>query len=143
MEGLEKIRELKAWFNSLPDRAPDMMKESFKDIAPVAEELVIEQLDRGERGDGSKLPNYSPVSVRVFGKTPGPMNMHDTGAFWFGVTLDVRDDGVEVIGRDIKTDMLQLTYGANLIDLQEGSKEILEKNHLAPELEVRIKNSIP
>src|SRR5688572_17420265 len=143
MDGIEKLRQLKAWFANLPDATPRMMKESFQEISSAVEDKVIEQLARGERGDGSKLPNYSPVSVRVFGKTPGPMNLHDRGPFWNGVILEVHDAGVEVVGRDSKTEMLQLRYGDDIIELQEGSKDDIEQEHLKPTLESKIENSIP
>ena len=135
MDGLNKLQELKARLRNLPDATIEMMKEVFKDIAPVVEDLNIEQLNRGERADGSSLPNYSIVSVTKFGKTPGPMNLHDRGPFWQGITLEVHDDGVELVGKDFKTDMLQLRYGDEIIGLQEDNQRKVEQDYLKPELE--------
>lgn len=135
---MEKLQQLKHKFESLPVVLPLIFRQVFEDIASVVEDMNIEQLDRGERADGSSLPHYSPVSVRVFGKRPGPMNLHDTGAFWQGITLEVFDDGIELKGRDMKTQMLQLRYGDDIIGLQEGSKERIEGDYLKPETEPRL-----
>lgn len=134
------LEDLKEKFRSLPGALPGIMKEIFIQIRSVVEDLNIEQLDRGERPDGSILPNYSPVSVRFFGKRPGPMNLHDKGPFWQGITLVVTNDGVELEGRDIKTEMLQLRYG-QVIGLQEQSKEQIESDYLQPEIEEKLTNN--
>lgn len=107
----------------------ELLKEAYSSIAPEAEKLVISQLDKGERADGSSLPNYSPVSVFKYGKTAGPMNLHNEGFFWEGITLTVDFDGIEVIGRDEKTKMLQIRYGDNIIDLSEENINELNEDH--------------
>lgn len=50
--------------------------------AHIAEDLNRAQLDKGEYANGGYLPDYSPVSVMMFGKRPGPWRLFDTGDFW-------------------------------------------------------------
>jgi hypothetical protein len=130
---MEQLINLKDKFKQLPDALPGMMKEVFEEAKPLVEDMNIEQLDRGERVDGSSLPNYSPVSVYHYGKRPGPMNLHDKGPFWNGITLVVTDQGIELQGRDIKTEMLQLRYG-QVVGLQEGNVQRAEEDILKPEI---------
>lgn len=111
-----------------------MVKGVFQGLRSQMEDLNIAQLDRGERADGSSLPNYSPNSVAFFGKRPGPMNLHHTGRFWQGITAIVDDDGVEFVGKDIKTAMLQLRYGDDIIGLSEESNDELVLDFAEPEM---------
>lgn len=136
---MDELEALKSKFQSLPTALPGILKYIFNGIKSSVEDLNIEQLDRGERVDGSSLPNYSPVSVAVFGKRPGPMNLNNTGAFWRGITLEVLDDGIELRGTDMKTQMLELRYG-DVVGLQEGSIQTIEQDYLKPEIEPELKN---
>lgn len=106
-----------------------LLMETYSDVAPKAEQLVIDQLDRGERADGSLLPNYSPASVFHYGKPAGPMKLFDQGNFWEGITLVVDESGIEMIGRDEKTKMLQIRYGDDIIDMSEESLSILNERY--------------
>lgn len=135
MTGIEALYQLKQKIEALPREMPAMMASAFNNLKTLVEDLNIEQLDRGERADGSSLPNYSPVSVMVFGKRPGPMNLHDKGDFWRGITLVVSDEGIDLQGRDLKTEMLQLRYGDDILGLQEQNKEKIEQDYLKEELE--------
>lgn len=138
MHALDELAALKDRLRNSPEDMVRMMKETFKELAPVIEDLNTAQLGRGERADGSKLPNYSPLSVSKFGKRPGPMTMFDRGDYWRGITLVVYDEGIDLEGRDIKSEMLELRYGG-LTGLQEGSKEELEQGYLIPELDSKNK----
>lgn len=140
MDALDKLDRLHDLFAGLENKVPDLLKESFNNIKPVVEDANIEQLQRGERADGSMLPNYSIGSVQRFGKRPGPMTLHDQGDFYRGITLEVHDDGIELVGHDIKTEMLQVRYGDDIIGLQEESKERIENDYLKQEFEDQLKN---
>ena len=138
MDALEQLAALKQKLRESPDAMVQMLKETFTELAPVVEDLNIEQLERGQRPDGSTLPNYSPVSVRIFGKRPGPMTMRNEGDYHRGITLVVSDTGVDLQGRDIKSEMLELRYG-ELLGLQEESKQLLEEGYLITELDSKNK----
>lgn len=139
MDGLEALDFLTARLTGLRTAMKPILKKSFEYIKPAVEDKVIEQLARGEKGDGSNLPNYSIVSVTKFGKSPGPMILRDQGDFWRGITLVVDDDGVEIVGNDQKSEMLQLRYGDDIIELQEESKEEIVRDDLQPVTEEELK----
>lgn len=135
---IPEINLLKERLRLLPNEMPSILKGIFEEIAPAVEDLIILQLDRGERGDGSSLPFYSITSVTVFGKKPGPMNLHDRGDFWRGITLVVTNEGIDFIGRDIKTEDLVLRYGEAILELQESSIEIIQEDFLVPEIDKKL-----
>lgn len=99
------------------------MVRAFQESTPEIEEAILMQLSQGLRGDGVELPDYSRVSVSVYGKPPGPMKLYETGEFYQGVEARADSDGVEIIGTDDKTGMLELRYGSEIIKLSEENKE--------------------
>lgn len=141
MEAIAKLEALKKSFQALPKEMPGILKNTFEGLKSVVEDLNIDQLQRGERADGTSLPNYSPVSVAKFGKRPGPMTLHDSGGFYRGITLKVENEGIELIGNDIKTEMLQLRYGDEILGLQEKSRQEIEEDYLKEEVGKELKNN--
>ncbi len=134
MEMPEEFTELRNKLAGIVPAMRSLVQSSFEQIKPAVEDANIAQLDRGERADGTILPNYSFVSVGVYGKRPGPMTLHDTGDFWRGITLEVYDDSIELIGRDIKTEMLMLRFGDEIIGLSEESQDSITEDYLEPVL---------
>lgn len=120
---------------------PELVLEVLEDNASLIEDLNIEQMRRGERVDGSKLPNYSPGSVRRFGKRPGPMTLEDTGKYYRGITAKFNRSFAEIIGMDSKTSMLEKRYG-DTTGLQEASIDIVVNEMLAPGLIEKIGNRL-
>lgn len=136
----EEFEEIRKKIAGIVPAMPVLIKSSFEQIKPAVEDANIGQLEKGERADGTSLPNYSMVSVTVYGKRPGPMNLHDTGDFWRGITLEVYDDSIELIGRDIKTQMLQLRFGDEILGLSEESQDSITEDYLAPVLETEVED---
>lgn len=133
MDGIEKVETIINKLQALKTEGiRPIIKRSFEQIAPTVEDFNLAQLARGERGDGESLPLYSIVSVTKFGKRPGPMTLHDQGDYYRGKVLEVYDDGIEIKGTDIKSEMLELRYGDEINDLQEGSKEAIAQDYLLP-----------
>lgn len=122
---MEELLLLRQKLVELQDNIIPLLKLTFEDLAIKIEQLNIEQLQRGERADGTPLPFYSPVSVAVYGKPAGRIKLFDTGEFYMGITVVINDDGIEIVGRDIKTEMLQIRYGENIVGLSEESMDIL------------------
>lgn len=69
-------------------------------------QVNTEQLLDGKTSTGDFLPDYSPVSVYVYGKRPGPWTLRDTGAFHnsfflvtenFPVLFDAKDEKKSLI----------------------------------------------
>lgn len=115
-----------------------LLVETFTAIIPQIEDKNIEQLKRGERGDGSRLPNYSPVSVAKFGKPAGPIKLYDQGGFYGGVAVKVSQGGIEIYDTDYKADLLEGIYGGEILDLQQRSLDELKEDAVLPEIHVRI-----
>jgi hypothetical protein len=132
------ILELQRKIEELQRNMPLLLQEVFFDLREVAEDLVTKKLSHGQRADGQFLPDYSPVSVTVFGKRPGPMTLEDTGDFYRGIALQVHDDGIEILGTDIKTDMLVYHYGEEILGLSEESLADLCDNYVIPLLRERV-----
>lgn len=138
MEALDSVKEK---LLAIKADMPGIVQEAFRAIAPLVEDLNIAQLARGQRADGSTLQDYSPVSVLFYGKTPGPMIMHETGAYWRGIKMTALAAGIELEGTDIKTDMLELRYGG-LIGLQPDSMDIAAKEYLPIEIEQQLRKRL-
>ncbi len=137
---ISKLTILKDRLERLSIFAPIVVEEVIQGLAPVIEDLLANQLQRGERGDGTILPNYSPVSVHVYGKPAGPIRLYDTGAFYRGMQLHVTTKDFEIIDSDHKTPMLTERYGDNILQLSETSLAILREDYLVEEVSIKLKN---
>lgn len=76
-----------------------------------------EQLAKGLKSDDSFMPDYSFRSVFQYGKDPGPIKLYDTGAFYRGILIDVRQDIFIIESADEKSTMLQNRYGNEILGL--------------------------
>lgn len=119
MDRLEEIRQKLMNLNRVVLSA---IQETFSENDTVVEDLNIAQLQRGERSDGVILPDYSPRSVMVFGKPPGPIRLFETGAFYRGITLVATKEFATLEGRDSKTQELQDRYGDRIIGVTEDNR---------------------
>ncbi len=114
--------------------AIDLLRSIVNDplVKAQIEDKVTEQLARGERGDGTKLPNYSPVSVAKFGKPAGPIRLFDQGDFYQGVHVEADAQGIAIDDTDWKTPKLTEIYGDEILTLQERSISELNEDVLIP-----------
>ncbi|MEX0598821.1 MAG: hypothetical protein WD512_20220 [Candidatus Paceibacterota bacterium] len=124
---------------SLEKQANPIMMEIIKEYSPEIEDLNAEQLSRGERADGEILPDYSPTSVTVYGKPPGPIKLYDQGDFWKGIRIKLMADGFEMIGTDSKTAELERDFGKQITGLQKESIEQIEDDFIRAEIEDKYK----
>lgn len=117
-----------------------ILQEAFNDptVKAQIEDKIIEQLQRGERGDGEKLPNYSPVSVAVYGKPAGPIKLFDTGDFYRGVTIEVTREGIIIYDTDGKTETLVVDYGKEILELQEQSIDEINQDVIIPVVQSKL-----
>lgn len=123
-----KLRKLTAIKDSLPDIAIKVIQEA----APQIEDKNIAQLQKGQRSDGSSLPNYSPTSVAKFGKPFGPIKLYDTGDFYRGIKLEVGPDKLTMDDTDWKTPKLTERFGDNILGLSDQSISELKDEVLLP-----------
>lgn len=137
---MDKLILFHAKLKTLPSEIPRLLAEVFEEIASVVEDANILQLQAGQRGDGTFLPDYSPISVEVFGKPEGPIRLFETGAFYRGITMRViKELGIELTGLDIKTEMLLLRYGEEVLSLTEESLERLKQDYVLDLLSEKVK----
>jgi hypothetical protein len=114
----------------LPALIGEVIEDNEREIA----QMNVEQLQEGQRSDGSVLPNYSIASVQKFGKRPGPMTLENTGAFYRGIRVRASKTFAEIIGTDPKTGMLEARYDLTIIGLSEDNTERLKFEILVPGL---------
>lgn len=134
----DKIR----FFRELPQTLGDLAVKVLREAAPQIEDKIIEQLQRGERGDGTSLPNYSAVSVKVFGKPFGPIKLYDQGDFYRGVKANIESDEVTIRDSDYKEEMLVEKYGVQILWLGKQSKEELKRDVLIPYMQSEVRQLI-
>ena len=115
---------------------------SFRDNAEIIEDMIALQLDDGKRGDGESLPDYSPVSVQVYGKPEGAIKLYDQGDFYRGIRLTVGTSAAEIAGTDSKTAELELMYGEEITQLSDENKEELKDSYLRDDILRSIKKEL-
>jgi len=91
----------------------EVARKSIEQTKETIADLNVEQLNKGIRSDGSMMPDYSPVSVEVYGKPEGPIKLYDTGAFYQGFTVEVQGDKVVTTSTDSKTEKLYKRYATD------------------------------
>jgi hypothetical protein len=94
-------------------------KQSIQKNAEIISDLQATQLFKGQKRDGSYLPDYSENSVAIFGKPDGPIRLNDTGDFYKGFTLSINETGFVQYSKDDKNDMLIKKYGKNIFGLNK------------------------
>jgi hypothetical protein len=95
-------------------------------------DLNREQLLHGMRADKTQMPDYSYLSVTMFGKTPGPIVLYDTGAFQSSFQLDVDASEFEILADDVHG--LEDRYGEEIYGLTPSSQEYYNQEIYFPEL---------
>jgi hypothetical protein len=94
----------------------------------VIAESQREQLQRGERPDGSLFPDYSPVSVSMFGKEPGPIKWFDDGEFYESINTKADENEIKFFdaittgdsGEEIN---LEQDYNEQILGIQDDNFE--------------------
>lgn len=113
--------------NNIQDRlrAFDVVKET-KNILEKTKgqvtDLNRERMLEGKRADGSQMPNYSPISVSVYGYPPGPIRLRNTGAFQRAIKIDITANTIIQESTDFKSDILQARYGEKIFGMDKESK---------------------
>jgi len=73
----------------------------------------------GRLADGSKMPNYSQISVVVYGYPPGPWRLKNTGSFQEKINISVNDISIISTSTDDKTAMLKRKIDEKGLDGEE------------------------
>lgn len=98
------------------------------------EDINRERMLDGVRSDGSIMPNYSKVSVEVFGYPPGPIKLKDTGAFQEAIKVVRSGNVLSTDSTDQKSGMLQGRYGKKIFGTGGSYKKQYLDENLRPAL---------
>lgn len=104
---------------NLPKAVTQAIRDSEDDI------LMLQELqwDRGERRTGKPLPDYSPASVELFGKRPGPWTLKDTGGFRGALKIGfINEKAFEITSGDPKTKEIVAKAGATIFGLNAKTR---------------------
>jgi len=88
---------------------PIEAENAFNQEAYFAEDLNREQLMSGQGGD-RLMPDYSPVSVRKYGKPAGGIRLYDKGDFQKGILYKADGDRITALSTDKKSEFLEDMY---------------------------------
>jgi hypothetical protein len=119
---LKAINEVDIWLLSVDNEV--------KDLVHV---LQVQQLDYGQRPDGSEFDNYSPVSINVYGKPDNPIKWKNSGYFYNHIKALVDANGIEITNEGTIDEItgqridLELKFNEEIIGLQQGSLSELIK----------------
>lgn len=112
----------------------DVNREALSAIGRTGEsilELNREQLLHGKRSDMTDMPDYSWISVTMFGKPDGPILLYDTGAFHGSFRLDVGSEEFEIIADDLYK--LEDRFGEEIYGLTATNQEYYNQEIFYPE----------
>lgn len=116
-----------------------MITEAFEQSADDLAQINRERMLDGQDANGRPMPDYSPVSVKVYGYPPGPIRLKATGVFQAAIKVEVRNDAVITNSLDIKSDMLQKRYG-NIFGTYGPYKKEFNSQFLGPRVREKISN---
>ena len=110
-------------------------REVLSAIGRTSDEIVKinrEQLLAGKRADGTTMPNYSYISVKMFGKPDGPIVLYETGAFHESMQVDIGGSEFEILADDKYG--LEERFGEEIYGLTDRGQEYYNQEVFYPEL---------
>jgi hypothetical protein len=120
---IEKLNEVTIWLASAGDES----------ILEMVAELQRDQLREGERPDGTNFDDYSPASVNIFGKRPGPMTWENSGYFYKNIQAIARPNEIAILNEGTIDEVtgaridLEIKFDEIIIGLQNDSiKELVQ-----------------
>ena len=122
----------------LTSYAENEVKQEFRDglLGAIAEDMNVEQLNDGQRADGTYLPDYSEVSVKVYGKPQGRIKLKETGEFHEKIKAEIRGDKLYLTDYSQKflhkPARLAARYGYEIIGLTEKNIKKLTDDEVLP-----------
>lgn len=98
------------------------------DIADQVPEIMRQQLRQGTAGDDGPITNVnsgSPYYSKGYAAYKGrdfPIDLHDTGSFYNGITAAVEQEGLNLFSDDSKSESLQKRYSEEILLPDSDSK---------------------
>lgn len=121
---------------------PLLIRQVIDENKTLIEDMNIAQLSEGKTSNDEYLPDYSPVSVEVYGKPPGPIRLYDQGDFYRGITAETDETKLDIVGKDSKTNKLKNDFGEDILGLTDDHARDLTENILQPGLMQKIKERL-
>ena len=130
IDTLSKVNEALLWQNAGNENE---IKETIKEIQQ-------EQLGSGERPDGTPFPDYSDVSVFVYGKPAGAIRWYDDGEMYDRITPQFTPDSIDMgqaltTGDDNEEIDLEIEYNEEILGIQEGNMSAIQEQIKASYIE--------
>ncbi len=106
------------------------MVEQIIDQSGLQAQLIdfnqAQMMDKGIDSAGDSLGEYSIISVEKYGKTPGHITLHDTGAFYNSMKVLTGSEGFVIFGDTIKDDKdISIQWPQALGLTQDSISEVL------------------
>ncbi|HUR65464.1 MAG TPA: hypothetical protein VMZ03_03870 [Chitinophagaceae bacterium] len=122
-----------------------IIAESLEDSASGFVGKQQDQMYEGINSDGSERePAYSPVTIalkRIKGQRTDVVTLHDTGDFYRGQYIDVRNDIIIEDSADVKTAKLVKKYGEKMFGLSKPFKIMYLDEDLRPVFKNKIESA--
>lgn len=117
LDYLQKLKKV-----DIPLAAQMAIEDTSRELASVQQD----QLFQGVNNKGKLIePKYSKRTIAIKKKKGQPtdrVTLKDTGDFYKGTVVDVRQDIFVIDSADIKSASLQKKYGADIFGLNKSSK---------------------
>lgn len=120
----------------------EFMEEILTELEPEIVRMNREQLERGEKADGSFFQPYSWITVQRRAEAGNPVKnqliaLYDTGDFWAGFWAKAYNNKLSLFSDDVKTEMLVGIYGNYIFGLTQENFEALG-NRVNPLLKQKV-----
>jgi hypothetical protein len=123
----------------------EIAAESIEVSAAGYVENQQDQMYEGINSDGKqRQPAYSPVTVQIKrskGQRVDVVTLNDTGDFYQGIFVDVRDNTLVIDSGDSKTADLLDKYGEEIFGLTGEFKRTYVNDHLRPAFKQKIESA--
>lgn len=120
----------------------------FQQNEQTAISLNTDQLWAGKLADGSDMPQYSPISIQVFGKRPGPWQAYDSGDLYRGIFMNASKFPIMFGSTSLHTGIFAehlAAKGGNadeIFGLTKTNLNELSREYVLPELQYFVRSII-
>lgn len=118
--GKGKLKTLRdRLYRTTPDVVREQALKAMRAQADRATAMNTDQLFGGNLANDQSLPEYSFISVNVYGKPPGPWRLYDTGDFYQGFFMKADKFPIIFGSKDAKTLTIMRMVDAHKLDPDE------------------------
>jgi len=137
------LKELQRIHNNLPKIIEAII---MKNQGEMLKRLKLRLYNNGVDAEGKEItPTYAAVTIEIKagkGQRKSHVTLRDTGAFYAGMYLFIKEDKLFVLSSDPKTPSLIHKYGEDILGLTIQEQEYLINAILEPEVQ-KLLNQLP